>query len=121
MKNNKSYYKRKCDALFSKIIRARGKCEETCTGASLQCAHIISRSYLATRWDYDNALCLNVKRHMFYTHHPVEWELFLIEKIGQKKLEELRRRALNYRKMSINDYKELYERLKTDWSACQNK
>jgi hypothetical protein len=48
---------KKADALFSKAVRSRGKCEMAglfpkikCNGV-LQCAHIISRRYRAIRWD----------------------------------------------------------------------
>lgn len=105
----KSYWKKKCDKIFSEIIKIKAGeiCEETRGTDNLQCAHIIPRSYLATRWDLDNAVCLIQKRHKFYTHRPVEWRKF----IGEKRFKELEKRALNYRKWSLEELKELYGRL----------
>lgn len=113
----KKRWKDKCDALFSKIVRRVGFCIETKVKYNLQCAHIVSRSYHATAWDLDNAVCLFKNRHCYYTHHPVEWENFVNETIGEEKHKELKKRALNYKAMKLSDYKELYARLKADWDS----
>lgn len=59
----------------------------------LQWAHIIPRGYHSTRWDEDNAFCLCSSCHMYYTYHPIEWEEFVIRKIGKIKYQELKFRA----------------------------
>jgi hypothetical protein len=71
---------KKADALFSKAVRSRGKCEMAglfpkikCNGV-LQCAHIISRRYRAIRWDESNAFCACAAHHLYQTHHPLEFE-----------------------------------------------
>jgi len=69
--------KRKCDVLFSQLIRARGWCERCGSTANLQCAHIISRRYAHTRTDLENAYCLCAGCHMFFTDHPVEFARFV--------------------------------------------
>jgi hypothetical protein len=91
----------RCDKLFSEIVRSRGRCEarvaKTCSGADperLQCAHIISRRYNAVRWDEENALCLCSACHMFFTWHPVEWELFIDERRGFGAYRDMLRRAI---------------------------
>jgi hypothetical protein len=61
----------------------------------LQCAHIISRRYLATRWDPQNAVALCSSHHVFYTHRPLEW-VDWANANGFVSYEELRYRALNY-------------------------
>lgn len=105
----KSYWKGKCDAIYSEIIKlkAGGKCEETGATAYLQCSHIVPRIYHATRWDLENALCLHRNRHKYYTHHPVEWRRF----VGERKFRELEERALEYKRRSLIDLKELHARL----------
>lgn len=94
---------RRCDAVFSKLVRAIGYCEAGpifgnrsgpyCSGP-LQCAHIVSRSYRALRWDKDNAMCLCAAHHMYFTHRPIEWELFCVDELGQDAYDDLKRRAL---------------------------
>src|SRR3990167_8572421 len=111
-RKSKSYWINKCDQYFSEIIRMRaGKCEETNGTFRLNCAHIISRSYKATRWDFDNAICLQQDRHMFYTTHPVEWEKFIIKNLSRSKYEELQDRAIQYQSRSIEDYEQLAAKL----------
>jgi hypothetical protein len=71
---------KRADDLFSKLIRDRASgCLATgfrfdCSGV-LQCAHIVSRSYRATRWslDPDGAVALCAAHHVWFTHHPLEW------------------------------------------------
>lgn len=111
----KSYWKNQCDKIFAEIVKlkANGKCEETGTAQNIQCAHIIPRNYHSTRWDFDNAIALNFKRHKYYTHHPVEWREFINNKFGNGRnyYYMLERRALSLTHRSLLDYKELYARL----------
>lgn len=60
----------------------------------LQCAHIVSRSYHATRWDEYNALALCVGDHKYFTEHPLEWEVWITDRIGDYEFRELKKRAL---------------------------
>lgn len=74
------------DTLYSKIIRAQGYCAGEgvrfeCS-QSLQCAHVVSRTYRAVRWRTDDppgAVPLCGAHHVFYTHHPLEWIDFMGE------------------------------------------
>lgn len=73
----------KADVEYSRIIRASGQCDAAgvdfdCAGY-IQCAHIISRRYRATRWsiDPDNAIPLCSAHHVYWTHHPLEWEDYI--------------------------------------------
>ncbi len=89
----------KADALFSKIIRARGSCER-CGDSEyrkLQCAHILSRRYSATRTDTTAAICLCWTCHRFFTDNPVEWTEWLYETIGPAEYLRLRQKALERR------------------------
>lgn len=75
---------KEADAMFSRYIRDRDEgCRAagtnsgpTCSGY-LQCAHIISRRYRAVRWDEDNAVALCAAHHMFWTHRPLEWVVWV--------------------------------------------
>lgn len=81
----KTHAKRLADSKFSRRVRSSGRCHAAsaagwigptfdCKGP-LQCAHLISRSYLNTRWDYDNARALCAAHHRWLDTHPVEKEM----------------------------------------------
>lgn len=88
----------KADRLFSQIIRSKGACCICGSTEVVQCAHLISRRYLGTRWDQQNAVPLCQKHHMFYTHRPLEWDLWIEERIGPDAHRELKQRALQLTK-----------------------
>lgn len=69
----------------------------------------MSRRYLGTRWDLDNADCLCAGCHFYFTTHPVEFRLWLVEKMGREGFEALEQRALRIAKP---DYEEIVDRLK---------
>lgn len=76
------------DRLFSLLIRSEGSCAArgdagvACNGA-LQCAHGFSRSYRNTRWDERNAWPLCQAHHTFYTHRPIEWTIWMKDRMGE--------------------------------------
>ena len=84
----------KADQLFSKIIRSRGECEKCGSTDYLQCAHIVSRRYSATRCDTANALCLCAKCHRYFTDNPVEWAQWVAMGEGLYKYLRLKEKAL---------------------------
>lgn len=80
----RKHLKMECDRMFSLAIRQRGACEsgrKTHSGA-LQCAHGFSRRYLSVRWNDHNAWALCAGCHVFYTHHPIEWDDWLCNTWG---------------------------------------
>ena len=101
-KPSKSYYKRKADRLFSAWIRRRdGAClanerrPDSCESPLfLQCAHIHTRSYSATRYDPDNAITLCRSCHLYFTHRPLEWRAFVDDLKGRDYYDQLGHRAL---------------------------
>lgn len=86
------------DGLFSKLVRSVGYCEMagvfgiTCKGA-LQCSHILSRRYLATRFARINAIAACQAHHWHTTMNPLEWEDWCREQLGSAVYDELRRTA----------------------------
>lgn len=97
---------KECDALFSRIVRQEGRCASRRLarhGGVLQCAHGISRAYKATRWDLRNAWCLCQACHMYFTHHPLEWDLWLHETWGEELYAEMRALALTHRKPDVRE------------------
>jgi hypothetical protein len=86
MKINKGT-KGKVDKLFSEIIRMRGSCERCHKSGSvvqLQCAHINSRRFSATRADLRNAFCLCAGCHRFTTDFPREFSKFITNTWAQE-------------------------------------
>lgn len=73
--------KGKADKLFSQLVRLAGYCENPqCRSRSnLQCAHIYSRKFNATRTLPLNAVCLCASCHAYYTARPADWRTFLVE------------------------------------------
>ncbi len=87
-KPTKTQLKKRADKYFSLWIRRRDKvCQSTrlsgqgaerCTREqNLQCAHIHTRSYSATRLDPENAVALCRSCHVFFTQRPLEWRVFV--------------------------------------------
>ncbi len=76
--------------MFSKYVRQRDvRCQWCGSMEHLQCAHIVSRRYLATRWDGRNAMALCRGCHFYFTNHPLEWEVFCGEVYQEMKHEAL--------------------------------
>lgn len=99
------------DRLFSLAVRATGFCEECGSIEHLQCAHVHSRSYSATRVDFRNAVCLCRSCHMFFTHRPIEWEEWARKRLGDDVYDELARVAVAGAKV---DWRLEVDRLKAD-------
>jgi hypothetical protein len=85
--------KKRADDLFSKIVRSRGACVKCGSTQNLQCAHIESRRFSNTRCDEANALCACAGCHHFWTDHPVDFGMFVVDLIGAPAYAELRHRA----------------------------
>lgn len=84
----------RCDSLFSLLVRREGKCRRCHKTDGLQCAHIVSRSYGATRYDRANAMALCVGCHKYFTEHPLEWDVFVTRQIGAENYAALKQKAL---------------------------
>lgn len=112
---NTKTLKNRADALFSQIIRARGVCERCGRRPpeiTLQCAHILSRKYTATRWLETNALSLCVGCHHWGHMNPVEWGIFLEDDAGVD-VRALREEARSYTgRVKKVDYEALVAELK---------
>jgi hypothetical protein len=76
--------KRRATVLHSQYVRARdGRCVRCgSTTGQLQCAHIVSRRYAATRVDPGNAACLDAACHRRLTEHPHEHVGFFTAYLG---------------------------------------
>lgn len=96
-KRAKRDYSKQCDVLFSQVVRSIGKCESgrlARHSGVLQCAHGFSRRYRAVRWDHRNAWCFCSACHVYFTHHPIEWDAWMRQTMGEDLYEEVRLLAL---------------------------
>ena len=86
----------KADRVFSLIVRSVGRCESgrASHAGPLQCAHLFSRRYEGTRWTRDNAACLCAGCHVYYTHRPLEWDDWMLARLGHDRYASLRHLAL---------------------------
>lgn len=115
-KTKQATWKRKCDKLFSIIIRSVGYCQNPACGerppkVQLHCAHIYSRRYALTRCDFDNALCLCAGCHHFYTDRPLDFYSFIEDMFGKEFIDQLREKAHGGAKV---DWEEMYESLREE-------
>lgn len=83
-----------CDVLFGRIVRSRGACEGCGSTTDLQTAHILGRTFSATRCLEANAFCLCASEHARFTTHPDEWMTFVDDKIGMDEYLRLKHLAL---------------------------
>lgn len=87
--------KGKATKLHAEIVRSLGYCERCGSPDQLQCAHIVSRGYSATRTDIENAMNLCAGCHMYFTKWPVEFALFVFYHKGIEGYNALKKKALD--------------------------
>lgn len=92
-KGKKTKDKELADELFAKLVRSAGKCRKCGKTYNLQCAHVISRGYMGTRYDFKNAICLCSGCHVWFTHHELEWEDWVAENLGATYRDDLKQKA----------------------------
>lgn len=96
----KPHAKAEADRRFSLFIRNRdGRCmiptDKPCSGP-LQACHLLSRRFMATRYDEQNCVAGCRTHHAYWTANPDRWAAFLENFLGNDlQLAGLRRRAFN--------------------------
>jgi len=105
----------KATKLHSLYVRQRAgfvcqNCGNTRDDSQIQCAHIISRNYGATRTDENNAFALCAKCHWHFGKWPMEFAKFVYSQIGEDEYERLAEKARNGKGKKLDWTKEL-ERL----------
>jgi hypothetical protein len=83
-KTKRGTLKRRCDALWSKLVRASngGRCklqglDRVRCGGVLQAAHCFGRGHHSVRHELWNGVPLCAGHHVYMTHHPEEWQMAL--------------------------------------------
>ena len=105
---------KKCDILWSQIVRSVGRCQYCGKTENLHAHHIFGRTNKAVRWDLENGVCLCAGCHKFsrvFSAHetPTEFTIWLYEKKGEQFMDGLRAKALIITKPDISS---VYARLK---------
>ncbi len=98
IKNSLPAMRKKADILWSVTVRTVGFCEYCGTDKFLNAHHIFSRTNNATRWDFDNGICLCAKHHTFsndFSAHktPCEFTMWFLEKFGEDRFQRIREKA----------------------------
>ena len=106
-----TFYKKKLDAVFSKVIRYRDKgqcftCPKKDNPKYMQCGHFNPRQYLTTRWDERNCNCQCYACNMLYGGNPATYAVRLESKYGKGIVDELERERWKPVKLSIGWYLE---------------
>src|SRR6267143_5144406 len=96
--------KKKCDQLFSEIIRSDGSCEawlfdDRQCSQQLHPAHIISRRFNSTRTDLRNGFCLCAAHHRYFHDFPRQFSRFITTTWAQDYYDELYAKSINLRKV----------------------
>lgn len=93
--------KGKATKLHAELIRSRGRCEGCGSTANLQCCHILTRGFAATRTDEDNALCGCASCHAKWGANPLLFGDFVRAYLGEEHLKRIQEKA--YAGVKAND------------------
>lgn len=112
-KRTTTQWQSRLDALFGKIVRAKGYCErcKKKNGVQFQTSHIYSRTYKEIRWDLLNSQCLCASCHFWWHKNPMEAGEWIKEYLGEEKYEELKKRRQKTRQWWEGEYKKVEEEL----------
>lgn len=104
--------KAKADKLFSEVIRSIGYCESCGSEKWLQCAHINSRRFNATRCDTRNAFSLCASCHRKYTDFPREFSRFITTTWAQSYYDDMYQKSRTATKVDWDERIEFLTRIK---------
>ena len=100
------------DKLFSQAVIARdGKCRISGSDERLTVHHIRSRSHKITRWNLENGICLSWKVHFLQKANPELFHDKIIECIGQKEYDRLKKLSNMTYKWSLSELERIKEQL----------
>jgi len=115
MKNKKPDRKKlekELDKLFSQAVIARdGKCKVSGSDERLTVHHIRSRRHSITRWNLENGICLSWRVHFLQKANPELFHDKIIECIGQKEYDRLKKLSNMTYKFSLDELLRIKEQL----------
>ncbi len=91
-KKSRMALRKECDRRFALAIKARDgwRCVMCGRTQGVQCAHLISRRYHATRWMLGNAVTLCASCHLGGHMDPLRFEDWCVARLGEAGWAELR-------------------------------
>ncbi len=110
--------KAKADKIYSEVIRSVGYCEaesynDVRCSQQLQCMHICSRRFNATRTDTRNGMSGCAAHHRFFTDHPREFSHFITTTWAQKYYDDMYQKSRTATKIDWNERIEFLTRIKS--------
>jgi len=104
---------KKLDQMFSLYIRERDLyCVSCGTDYRLQCGHLFSRVFYATRWDEDNACAQCSGCNMRHEFDPMVFPEKYKELYSPEKFDEVYIRSKSQRKIKDDELEEMYKMFK---------
>ena len=89
-KGSRAALKRKCDRLWSQLIRASngGRCklagkDHVRCGGPIQAAHLFGRGHHSVRHELWNGWPLCAGHHVYYTNQPERWQALLRDALSE--------------------------------------
>lgn len=112
MKPDRKKLENQLDKLFSQAVIARDrKCKISGSDERLTVHHIRSRSHKITRWNLENGICLSWRVHFLQKANPELFHDKIIECIGQKEYDRLKKLSDQTYKWSIEELERIKEQL----------
>jgi hypothetical protein len=114
-KVSKTNLKKKCDALWSQIVRSRGACEVCGNPYNLNAHHIAGRSIYILRFDLRNGACLCAGHHKFFNlsaHENSPWFTKWMQANRPDDLEYINFKSEIIAHYTIFDYEKILSELK---------
>ena len=100
------------DKLFSQAVISRDrKCKVSGLEERLTVHHIRSRSHKITRWNMENGICLSWRVHFLQKANPELFHDKIIECIGQKEYDRLKKLSNMTYKFSLDELLRIKEQL----------
>jgi len=112
VKPDRKKLEKELDKLFSQAVIARdGKCKISGSDERLTVHHIRSRRHSITRWNLDNGICLSWRVHFLQKANPELFHDKIIECIGQKEYDRLKKLSNMTYKFSLEELLRIKEQL----------
>lgn len=113
------------DALWALLVKlkAGNKCEKGGKTTYLNSHHIFARGNLSVRWDSDNGVCLQAGEHLLKKDSahksPIEFIEWLKEHRGIEWYNNLREKAKQIKKWTIEDLEDMKSELEKEIDKCR--
>ena len=122
-KQTKTSLKKKCDTLYSLIIRSKGYCEVCGKTENLQTHHVIGRINYILRWDLRNGVCADPGCHMLNRNSAHNNPIFFINWFKSTRpddYEYLLTKKNTVKTFNILDYQQILKNLKEAYDTLNS-